>query len=480
MVGRDTTELSIGREAFLSAVGKAVQIILGFIGIIIFTRVLGNDGLGRYRTVLAAAFVILTFSESIAAVVKKRVAEVESESAEYLMLALVVHGGVTVITILGLSIGSPIAVPYFGSTELTIGVGLITASIGFFSVLNYYQGGIGYPARSTWADSLRSVLTLGAQVGLLTLGYREFGVALGLVIASIISGVFVWLSLRPSLVVPTAETAKRTYTFARYSLPSSFISGLYGNADTLLINAFAGASAVGFYSLASQFTQPATLLGSSISGALGVKSSGIDSTGGHIRQELINSTCYIGLIAIPILFGAFAISDALMQANLFGSTYKDAPGTVLIGVALIQLINVYQRPFSTAIGASDRPDINFRVNLLAVFLYAPTAVGLGMMHGLYGVIAGTVIAESIRFMTYQYIAAQLFSGPVFPKPVGHQLFAASVMFAVVEGLSRIVNQSQLTMLGTLIVVGAIVYFSTLIVVSQHFRKTLIRTFNEFQ
>jgi hypothetical protein len=102
------------------------------------------------------------------------------------------------------------------------------------------------------------------------------------------------------------------------------------------------------------------------------------------------------------------------------------------------------------------------------------------MHGLYGVIAGTVIAESIRLITYQYIAAQLFSGPVFPRPVGNQLFAASVMFAVVEGFSRMVNQSRLTMLGTLIVVGAIVYFSTLIVVSKHFRNTLIRTFNQFQ
>jgi O-antigen/teichoic acid export membrane protein len=480
MVGRDTTNLSIGREAFLSVAGKVVQAVLGFAGIIIFTRVLGNDGLGRYRTVLAAAFIILTISEDVAAVVKKRVAEVESESAEYLMLALVVHGGVTVVTILGLSIGSPITVSYFGSTELTIGVGLITASIGFFSVLNYYQGGIGYPARSTWADSLRSVLTLGAQVGLLTLGYREFGVVLGLVVASVISGAFVWFSVRPSIVVPTAETAKRTYTFARYSVPSSFINGLYNRADPLLINAFAGPGAVGFYSLASQFTQPGVLFGSSITGALSVKSSGVDSIGGDVRNDLVNSVSYIGLIAIPILFGACAIPDALMQANLFGPTYNNAPGAVLIGVALIQLIYSYRVPFSSAISASDRPDIVLRVNLLGTLLYAPTAVGLGIKYGLFGVIAATLLAEIARLVAHHLVAAQLFGGPVLPRPVGHQLFAGGVMFAVVEGFSRVANPNRLTVLGSIIAVGAFVYFSTLIIVSGHFRNTLTRTFKKFR
>jgi O-antigen/teichoic acid export membrane protein len=456
------------------------QVVLGFVGIVVFTRILGNDGLGRYRTVLAAAFIVLTISEDIAGVVKKRVAEIESESIEYLMLGLVVHSGITAITMLGLLIGKPLLVPYFGSAELAIGVGLITASLGLFTVLNDYQGGIGYPARTTWADSLRSVLALGAQVGLLILGYREFGVVIGLVIASVISAAFIYLSVRPSLAVPTTKTARRTFKYARYSVPSSFINRLYGNADTLLINTFAGPGAVGFYSLASQFTQPGKMFGSSISGALGVKSSGVDSAGGDVLDDLVNSTSYIGLIAIPILFGAFAISNALMQADIFGTTYNDAPGTVLIGVALIQLISVYQKPFASAIEGSDRPDIILRADLFVVLLYVPAAVGLGMVYGLFGVIAGTVIAESVRLAAYQLVAARLFGGTVFPRPAGHQFLAGGIMFLIVEWLSRMANPSRLPVLGLLISVGAVVYFLTLLVVSQHFRKTLTRTLNEFR
>lgn len=480
MIGRDTTDLSISRETFLSLGGKMIQAGLGFVGTVAFTRMLGNDGLGRYRTVLAAAFVILTVSDDIAGVIKKRVAEVESESTEYLILALLIHGGVTVVTIVGLSLGNSIAIPYFGSAELAAGVGLITAFVGFFSVLNNYQGGIGYPARSTWTDTLRSVLTLGAQVGLLIVGYQEFGVVVGLAVASLISGLFVWFSVRPSPVVPTVETARRTFTYARHSVPSSFINGLYQRADPLLINTFSGAGAVGFYSLAVQLTQPGTLFGSSIGSALTVKSSGVDSVGGDVRRDLVNSTSYIGLIAVPILFGAFAISDALMQADLFGTTYNNAPGVVLIGIALIQVLNTYQKPFTSAISGSDRPDIILRVNLFVALLYAPAAIGLGIVYGFFGVIAGTVIAEGVRLIAYQFVSTRLFGGAVFPRPAGHQFLAGGVMFAVVEGLSRVTNPSRLTVLGLLISIGAVVYFSTLLVVSQHFRKTLFRTLSELQ
>jgi O-antigen/teichoic acid export membrane protein len=180
------------------------------------------------------------------------------------------------------------------------------------------------------------------------------------------------------------------------------------------------------------------------------------------------------------LFGAFAIPDALMQAKLFGTTYNNAPGAVLIGVALIQLIYSYRVPFASAIEASDRPDIVLRVNLFSTLLYAPAAVGLGIRYGLFGVIVSTVLSETTRLIAYQLVAARFFDGTVFPRSVGYQFFAGGVMFVFVEVFSRIVNPSRLTVLGSLISVGAIVYFSVLILVSQHFRKTLFRTFNDFR
>jgi len=55
-----------------------------------------------------------------------------------------------------------------------------------------------------------------------------------------------------------------------------------------------------------------------------------------------------------------------------------------------------------------------------------------------------------------------------------------VMFGVVEGLSRVTNPDRLTVLGLLIGIGGVVYFGSLLLVSQHFRATIRRTLDEFQ
>lgn len=479
MIGREAPDLSISREAFLNVGAKVIQAALGFAGIIILTRMLGNEGLGRYRTVLAVAFFILTISEDIGAVIKKRAAEVESNQPAFLMVGLIVHLGVTVATVVGLFIAQSAAVSYFGSAELTIGVAIVTASVGFFTVLNYYQGGIGYPARQTWSDTVRSVLTLGLQVGLLVLGLQAFGALVGLAVASVISGVFVWLSVGHQPVIPTAQSVQRTYDYARHSLPSSIANSFYQSADPILIRSFSGAGDVGFYALASQLTMPGTLFATSITSVLSVKSSGVDSVGGDVRRDLVNSTTYIGLIAVPILFGALAIPDMIMQSNLFGTTYSNAPGLALVGIALVCVLDGYKKPFSSAVGGVDRPDINLRVSLLTVAIYIPIAVGLGQLYGLFGIIAATIVAEGVALVAYQFVATRLFSGVVLPRPVGHQLLAGGVMFVVVEGLSRVMDLNRLLLLGVVIGVGAVVYFSTLLLVSQHFRKTLIRTLQEF-
>jgi O-antigen/teichoic acid export membrane protein len=480
MVGRDTTSLSISREASLNVGAKVVQVVFGFAGVLVLTRLLGSDGLGRYRTVLAAGFFILSFSETIGDVVKKRIAEVDTSPEKYLTFALLIHGGVTVVTVVGLFLSRSIAVPYFGSVSLVVGIVIVVASLGLFTIMSSYQSGIGYPARETWFDSLRSVLTLVAQFAALLAGFQAFGVIVGFGIAAVVTGVFVWLSVRPSPKIPTKRTVDRTFEYARYSVPSSFLNRFYQSADPLLIRSFAGASAVGYYTLASQLGQPGALFASAINSVLSVKSSGVDSVGGDVRRDLVNSATYSGVISVPILFGAFAIADSVMQSGLFGSTFANAPGAVLIGIALMQVLNAYQKPFDSAIAGVDRPDIIFRVSFLVTIIYVPAAVGFGYLYGLLGVITGTVIAETVRLVAYQYMAVRLFDGAVFPKPVGHQLLAAGVMFGVVEGVSQAMNLDEIITLGLLIIIGAVVYLLLLLAISQHFRSTISRTFDEFQ
>jgi O-antigen/teichoic acid export membrane protein len=473
VVGRDTPDLSISREVAVTVGSKLLQIGFGFVGIILFTQLLGNEGLGQYRTVVAAAFVVVQLSAGTADAVKKRVSEVGVTPDEYLTFGVLVHGGITLVMGVGIALTAPVTVPYFGSPALAAGVVLITGALGLFTLLNRFQVGLGYPGRASWFDTLRSVLTLGAQVGFLVLGFRAFGVVAGLALATALSAVLVWLSVAVPPAVPTALTARRTYEFARHSVPTNLLADLYRSADPLLIRAFAGQGAVGYYAVATRLVVPGSMLASSINSALSVKSSGVDSVGGDVRADLVNSASYAGLVSIPILFGALAIPDALMTSEVFGSTYQDAPGLVLIGMALFGVSNTYRQPFDAILSGTDRPEVVFRVNLAVTLLYLPFAVGLGFQYGLLGVVAGTVIAEAGRIALYQWIAARSLGGTVFPRPVRHQILAGVAMFAAVETVSRwVVAPNRWPVLLAVICFGAVVYFAALTSISSHFRDTV--------
>jgi len=468
----DTVSLSIGRETLVALGAKGLNAVVGFGGVVIFANELGDVGLGEYRTVLAAAFVLTQVPGGTATAVKKRVSEVNVDASQYLGAGLVVHLAFSLLVALGFLVVRGPAVAYFGSLELAAGVLLVVLSLGLFNVANRFYAGIGYPALSSWVDSGRSVLTVGFQIAFLLLGMQVFGLIAGFVVATVLSAVISVVVAGELPTRPTRRTFERIYDFARWVIPSAFLSNAYSSADVLIIRWLVGAGPVGVYTVAAQLAQPAILFSSSITDALDVKSSGRDSAGLGVRADLKNSISYAGLIAVPMVFGALAIPKALMT-TLFGPTFRDAPGLALVGMTLFQLFKVYGSPLGTVTQATDRPRLTFRVGLIIVLLQLPLAVGLGHYFGLLGVIASTVIAEFVRLCIYQLIAHRLFGGIVLTRPMLDQVLAGAIMFGVVEALTRYaVTITSWVWLVVVVAVGAGAYFLALLVVSRHFRLTL--------
>jgi len=479
MSGRDTSQLSVSREALVGLGGKVLQAALGFAGVLFLTRTLGSDGLGRYRTVTAAAFVVVQFSDGIGSSIRKRVSEVDTTPPAFLTFGLAVHIGVSLLTFLAVLVARPLVVPYFGSLRLAVGVALITGSLGLFTIFTAYLAGIGYPARSTWFDTVRSIATLASQVALILWGLDAFGAVAGLAVGTLVTTGLVWLSVRAPPVVPTADVARRTLSFARHDVPTKLLSNVYEYADPLLIKLFAGASSTGYYALAAQLVMPASMFASSISNPLSVRSSGVDSAGQDVRPDLVNAVAYTGLLAIPIFFGAVAIGERLLTSGVFGESFNSAPGALLVGLALYQVSNSYRAPMEAALRGIDHPETVFRVNLGVTVAYVPAAVGLGSVYGAVGVVAGTVLAETLRVITYQFVARRRFGGVVTPRPVFEQIAAGVVMFGVVESLAGVLAIGRpLPLLGT-IGVGGVVYFLSLVFLSGHFRRTARRTLGQF-
>lgn len=470
---RDTTSLSVGREALYSLISNLVMAVIGFGGTVVFARFLGPSGLGVYRTALAVAFVCTQISGGVGSAVQKRVSEVGIDPSTFLGAGLVIHTALTVGVFLALVVLIKPATTYFGSLPVAFGAVAVVATLGLFNVFNRVYAGIGYPARSSWMDTVRSVVTLLLQLLFLWVGFEAFGLLTGLAIGTLFTALLsaAAAGIRPS--IPDRATFEQVYDFARWSVPNGLLKNLYSSADVMIITAVVGSAATGLYTVSLQLVMPAVMLASSIGGALTIKSSGRSSAGKPVDQDLLNAVSYTGLFAVPMFFGALAMPRVIPR-TLFGPEYA-AAGGALIGMALFQIGNVYAKPFETTFQGIDRPGVVFRVNALILCVHLPLAVALGYTYGLLGVVAATVIAEGVRIPTYWWLARKEFGRLTPPRPIAEQFASAAVMFLALKAALTTVSVTGWPVLVALVGGGAAVYFGVLFLISPHFRLTVGNT-----
>ena len=466
----DTANLSLGRETAVALIAKFVLAATGFAGVIVFARVLGVEGVGKYYFLLAAAKLGVQVSGGVSNAIKKRVSEVGVDPSEFFGLGLLVHTGLTGVALVVAVVAYPFLQEQIGPFAFALGVVAIVGALGLFSLSNRLYAGIGYPGASFWTDTVRSVVTLIAQVALLVVGWRVLGLMAGLVVATLLTtaGVVVLAKVRPRF--PTRETAERVWTFARWSVPNSLLQNTYMRLDVLVLGVIVGNAAVGLYEPALRLTVPAAFIAASIGDSLTVKASGLSSLDREVADDLRNALSYACLFAIPIFFGALAIPRALMGVA-YGPEYR-AGWAALIGLALFQLFNTYRLPFDKVVSGMNRPDLRFRVSAFTLVINVPLAVALGLKYGLLGVIGATIVSEAVRVGTYLAVAHRLFDQVMLPRPLFEQFGAGAVMFGLVSALSETVAITGWVTLVGVIGAGAVTYFGVLVAISPHFRLTV--------
>jgi len=469
---QDTASISLGRETAIAFSGKVVLAALGFAGVVYFYRELGPATIGIYYTVLAGGKIASQVPGGFANAIHKRVSEVDTPTAEYFSFGLGVYLLAVALGLVVVALSPSVVYELVPTGEHLVGGFLIFASLGLFVLTNRVYAAIGNPGLSFWTDTVRSLLTLLAQLALVVLGYGEFGLIGGFVFATVVTGLGVGLLTRVRPSIPSRQTVARTFEFAKWSVPTSVTQNLYNRVDVLVIAFLVGSEAVGLYEPALRLTVPATFIAQSIGESLVVKVSGLHSLGDDIRSDLRNAVSYTSLFSIPIFFGALAIGRELMR-TVYGPSAV-AGTTALVGLALFQLLNTYTIPFDKVVNGVDRPQLQLYAGLLTLAIHLPLAFYLGAPSrlGLEGVVAATVVAEFARLVAYQLMARNLFGGWIVTRPVGEQLLSGLVMFGAVSlAVDAVAVRSWVTLVVHL-GFGGVVYFGALVVVSRHFRGTV--------
>lgn len=465
-----TTDLSLGRETAVAVGAKFILAASGFAGVVIFARVLGAEGIGKYYFLLAMGKLGAQAPGGVNNAIKKRVSEVGIDPSEFFGLGLLATVAFTGFALGIAVVGYPFLSDQIGPFVFALGVVAIVAALGLFTLTNRIYAGIGHPGASFWTDTVRSLLTLALQITLLIAGLNVLGLMTGLVAATLLTatGVALLANVRPR--VPTRMTAHRVWDFARWSVPNALTQNTYMRLDVLLLGAIVSNTAVGYYEPAMRLTVPASFIAIAIGDSLTVKASGLHSIDRSVVGDLKNSLSYTCLFAVPILFGALAIPKPLMVV-VFGPEYR--PGWIaLVGLALFQLFNTYRLPFDQVVDGMNRPDIRFRVSLFTLAVDLPLAIVLGLKYGLAGVVAASVVSEALRVALYQLVAYRLFDQLLLPRPLFEQFAAGAVMFAVIYPLSKAIAIADVVALSGVVGAGAVIYFAVLLLVSSHFRLTL--------
>lgn len=464
-------EMSLGLESLKAFGGKLVQAAFGFVGAIVFARLLGPASYGGFYFLLALVFIADRPFQGLSQAVKKRFSETNAPKPEIVGGVLVVN--TVVVSVVG--IGVLVFADRLVRLTTVESAGLVFMAIlvarGFFAPFQKMMAGEGWIAKEVWNDTLRSVLTFLLQLGFVLAGFGAAGMGYGLAGATllVIPVALYVLRVRPSL--PSRRTLRSLWDFAKYSTPAAFVGKAYDRFDVILLGAILTTGAAGLYEVAYKLTVPAVFVSGVVTAGLMSKVSNLHSKNLDATTDVTNSISYVSILAIPIFFGALAIPKAIV-VTAYGPAYS-AAATLLVGLAFYQVVHTQTEAVQQTLLGLEFPDVVLKIDVAALVFNIVAGIGLIYLYGAIGVVVATVVAESIRYTLSAYTLRQRIGGVDFlPRTLAEQFVAGVLMFAFVELLGRFVAVRSWIDLGALVGSGAVVYGVVLLLLSEQLRFTL--------
>ncbi|WP_226480123.1 oligosaccharide flippase family protein [Natrinema amylolyticum] len=467
----DATSVSLGGETIKATAAKFTMAAIGFLGTIVFARVLGPTGFGGYYLLFSLVKIADRAVNGWGTAVKKRYSEADAPSGE-----LIGSQGLFTLVWMALAIAAAIVtsswlVSYTGLPEAPVLFVLLLFAVTLFEPLDLIVQARGRVGASMWTDTLRSVLTFPIQLGLIVLGFGAAGMAYGLAAATFLTVPILWYFIRTPPAAPTRETVANLWSYARYSIPNSFLGQAYDRFDIILLGYLLAPAAAGHYEVALKLTVPATFVTMAASSGLMARVSHRHSEGETLGTDISNTLSFTSIIAIPMFFGAVAMPERLV-VTLFGAEYA-AAAALLVGLAAYQIAKTQAGVLTSVLYGIDRPDINTRISAVTLAINVVLGIALTLAYGAIGVVVATAIAETLRYaLSAIVIKRELSTVVLFPRTLGEQLAAGLVMFAVIVPVERAATVDHWYQLLAIVALGAAVYGVTLAAISRKLRVTI--------
>ncbi len=476
--------MRIGQTSLIVFLAKLLGSALGFLATLVFARVVGAEIFGIYTLILTVlSWLAFAGHLGIGSAMTKRISEGEDSNA-YLSAGVIWVFSIGAIVSLLVIIAQPVFESYISGFDQYLTISVVWVLIALLFVRFFYKlpFEILHGERKVHIAALLDPLKRGGrsvlQIGLVLAGYSLFGMLLGYVIGGVIVGIIslYFVSLRPAR--PGWHHFRSLFEYAKYSWFGSLKSKIFNDIDIIILGIFVPSSTVGVYAVAWSLSKFLEVFSGAISSTLFPEISytatqeSLEAVGGMVKD----SFKYAGLIVIPGFVGGSILSSELML--VYGREFIEG-ATVLWLLIIAISFHAYQSQLVNALNGVDRPDLAFRVNVVFASLNAGLNILLIPVYGINGAAFASLLSVVVALLiSYVYVNRLL----TFTTPFGEiirQLLAAVFMGALVFGVREFIEitgiiQHQILIVLILVLLGASVYFTSLIIISADFRATVDR------
>jgi len=470
----DDQSINIRNQASISLAGNFTDAAISFLGLVLFANVLGADGLGKFYVILAIVKVALFPVAGIGQSVMKRGSERGLDSATFFGGGLAY--GITYAFIVGTAVCifyliNP-AILQYSLIILVSGFAVFITRMFYIILLDTYRSH-GKTGFATLADNVHGIIETGIQVALLLAGLRVVGLLAGTALTTVAVGFVLFVISDISISRPSLETLHSIGRFARWSVLTSGLGTVYDRIPVLVLGVFIGNAVAGYYTSAMRLLMLGSYVGASIAPALMVR---VSSMTGTDRDEsplenLRLSATYAAVLAIPIMFGSFAIPNSLM-VTVFGPTFSGT-GTVLAVLSLYHVVNTYDTVAYSFFDGIDRPDFSMKTTAVALVARISLLGVLLQQYGIIGVIVAVVVSHTVHLLFVIPLLRLEFDQVVFPTRVVYQLASGAVMWVVVTSLADGYSITGWFSLLVVVGIGAATYLGAVTMLDKYLRRAAI-------
>jgi O-antigen/teichoic acid export membrane protein len=471
---------SLTRRILLSWGADVVTTVIGFLGTIYLARSLGAAPLGIFALSVSVMHWLRVSDLGVTQAAIKRISEGGNQS-EIISATVLIQALQTGLVVGGLIVFRGPVNDYIGGEFALLigGLFLVNRLLNGVSrqILNGYQVVHISSALTATDRILRTVF----QVALVVLGFEVLGLFLGMGLSLILVGaaglLFVYRIVDLEFVLPTRESFKYIYDYARYSVLSVVKSEAFSWTDIVVMGFFVQSSVIGIYNVSWSIAMAFLMLGTAMQKNLFPEISGLSEVGNDEKtQSLISeSLIYAGLFPIAGVVGAAILGDSIL--SIYGTEFTEGK-YILVLLIIVAWFRAYEKQIHALLDGIDRPDLTFNLNLVFTVTNICLNVLLVPFYGAIGAAVATILSLALNIALGWHTSTQLISVHFPLIEIAKQIVAAGVMGAVVLAAKSVLPPQNIYVLFSLVGIGAVIYFGILLTLSKNIRTKIYSVINQ--